>query len=173
MDINFTDLFKKESQDKFSISTEEVENTINNPSKSEEIAYEGLSLKFYTKANGDKLLLVLGREISNQITIDLAFRIKPDLDKKLAIFKPAQILEKLIDRFGLEVEIGETKSKFILANEISIKPGEASNLVKVNNSKNHLFTTSMFIKINEDKTKAQCALVFALDVDSYLEWIGK
>ncbi len=173
MDISFTDLFDKESRDKFGIPRQAVREAIETPSNSEEVLYQELQLEFYIKEiDKNQLLLVLARKIDSQIVVDLAFKIKEDLVKALKIHRPTSVFQKLIEKYGLVVVVGDVSQKFIMTQEIDIKPEQSINLVEVKNPDNHSFTTSMFVKINEDKTKAECALVFALDIDKYLEWIN-
>lgn len=173
MDIKFTDQFDKECRDKFGIPRQVVREAIETSSDSEEIIYKGLQLEFYTKEiDKNQLLLILARKTDSQIVVDLAFKIKEDLAKALKIRRPISILQKLIEKYGLVVVVGGVSRKFIVAQEINIKPEQTSKLLEVKNPDNHSFTASMFIKINEDRTKAECALAFALDVNRYLEWIN-
>ena len=81
-------------------------------------------------------------------------------------------MSALIKKYGLTVVVGSAATKLAIANDIDIKPDQASNLLEIKNPDNHSFLTSMFIKINENKTKAKCALVFALDSDEYLKWVS-
>ena len=172
MEVNFTELFDKESRDNFKISRESVREAIETPLNLEEIVYKGLRLQFFTKEiDNNRLLLVLARKVENKIVVDLAFQVKMGLAKALKIQQPTLVLQRLVEKYGLVVTVGNISRKFIIAQEIDLKPEQVTNLVKVKNPDNHSFVTSMDIKINKNKTKVECVLVFALDTDRYLDWI--
>jgi len=147
MEINFTDLFDKESRNKFGVSRELAREAILTPLSSEEIAYKGLQLQFFTKkTDANRFLLVLARKVDNKITVDLAFEVKANLAETLQIQQPTSVLQKLVEKYGLIVTIGNISKKIIIAQEIDLKPEQITSLVAIKNPDNHSFVTSMFIK---------------------------
>jgi hypothetical protein len=172
MEIVFTALFDDYCRDKFHIPRQLVRDAITNPLELHSTSYKGLKLNFYTKdIVGDELLLIIAREDNSKLVIDYTFRIKADLLKATDLQNPLTILQKFIERFGLNVVVGEQKSKFIFEEEINIQPNNAQNILNIENPNNHSFITSSFIKIDNSKTKIECAMVFALDVNDYQEWL--
>lgn len=171
MNIKFTDLFNKESREKFHIAESNVREAITNPTDSQEITYKGLSLLFTTKQLDQYTLLIFGRKDADEISVDLAFKIKPDLVKGAAIRKPMDLLQKLIERFGLVTSIGDLSQKLFIEQTIEIKQNAYTDIVKIANPDNHNFAQSMFIRINNSK-QVECAMAFAIDTTKYIEWIN-
>ncbi len=173
MNIVFTDQYDKESRNKFGIPRELVREAIQNPLNYEEIKYDGLTLLFITKEiDNEYMLLIIGNKNIDNISVDLAFRVKKDLDKTLKIQNPSSILKKLIEKCGLFIEIGNISQKLFIAQDIDIKAGQNINLFDVKNPDNHSFVSSVYIKINEDRSKLGCALLFAFDTEKYLDWVS-
>lgn len=171
MNINFSDYFKKESRDKLGIKEEMVRNAIQNPHETQTIEFKGLVLTFYlSKVKDNNMILILTKSDNNTINIEHALLIRKDLTKAIELKKPISILQELAEKFGLIINVGSYRGKFLFQEVIKINPAETTSLVKIENPDNHSFTQSMYLKISKEGL-AECALAFALDTDKYLQWI--
>lgn len=117
MKLKFTDLFKNECSNKFGIRPSHIENLIAQPDKSQNVILEGgQELKFYVKNISSVqlpyLLLAYGRMLNTELNIDMAFKIYPDFHSDLDSMMPVQILYELANRFGLDIQVGNLRSKF-------------------------------------------------------------
>ncbi len=178
MSIIFTEMFKKECQDKFQITEIQVEQTITSPNEKEAAKFDELELRFFAKQMlqaGDKYyLLVCTRWDGSNLLVDLAFRIPAELVDEAKTLKPIILLQQLALKFGLTIRVGQQLNKFIFGESIPIKPfDKPTELVEVINPENHSFMQGMFIKIEQqgDEKIANCALAYCIDTDRYLSWL--
>lgn len=175
----FTELFKRECQDRFQISEEMVSDVLQNPDAQQTINYESLRVELFSKrisySIDEQYLLVCTHTQDGDILIDFAFRLLTDLVHELRTTEPILLLQQFALRFGLTIHIGHELSKFILMAAIPINPkNTSSELVKVLNPQNHSFIQSFFIRISQQNatTVANCALAYCIDVDDYLAWLN-
>lgn len=179
MNIIFTDLFNKESRDKFQITEAQVQQAITSPDEQETANFDELELRLYVKqiphGGGKCYLLVCTRWDSGNLFVDLAFRILPELVDEAKTLSPIILLQQLAQKFGLTIRIGQQLNKFIFRERIPMKsPFEPTKLVEIINPDNHSFMQSIFIKIEQQggENIANCALAYCIDSDSYLSWLA-
>lgn len=172
MDVAFTDLFKKECGEKLGIVEDVVREVLKKPSGYKNINYKGLLLEFYIKDTNRFYTLVFGRKDQDQLEVDLALEIKKEFLEPKEVIEPTKALQKLIEKFGLDIKVGNYSGKIVVAQNINILPGQMSNLVSINNPDSHPFLSTIFIRVNEQMTIAECALAFVLDTKEYKEWLS-
>ena len=178
MEIIFTELFKKECQNKFQITGGQAKQVITSPDKQEVAKFDDLDLRFFVKKmpepEGEYYLLVCTCLEGGNLVVGLAFRILPELVEEVKTLEPIILLQQLALKFGLTIRVGQQLSKFIFRESISVKPSDKPvRLIEVLNPENHPFMQSMFIKIEQqgDVKIANCALAFCIDSDRYLSWL--
>lgn len=172
VNVTFTELFKKECKERFGITEGLVSEVLENPTGHEVIDYKDLSLEFDIKEVGGVYLLVISRKLGEQLEVFLGLKIRKDFIGEEMLSKPNNVLEKLVDRFGLDITIGNFSGKYAVAQDIKILPGQVSNLVSFKNPANHSFLSSMLIKVNNQMTEVECAQAFILDTDEYGRWLS-
>src|SRR3989304_6874653 len=119
VEINFSQLFDDECSSKFHISRSSARDCLENPDRIEKTNLDEYVLVFAIKAFNDKfLLLVVASEKKDELRVDSAYKIRLDLEKGITLRNPAYILEKLINKFGLEVKVGDQTRRFILCQKI-------------------------------------------------------
>jgi len=176
MGILFTDLFKKECQNKFQVTEAQVQQTITNPDRRQVVEFNGLKLGFFLKkqTEGKYYLLVCAHWEKGNLLVDLAFKILPSLVEEVKTLEPLVLLQQLALKFGLTIRIGKQLNKFIFRESIPLKPNDKpAKIVKILNPENHPFLQSIFIKIRQKgNTKvADCALAYCIDLERYSKWL--
>jgi len=181
MRIIFTESFKNECQNKFQITENQAKQAIANPDKQIVAKIDDLDIRFFVKRmlepKDDYCLLICTRSESNDLLVNLAFRILPELVKEVKTLDPIILLQWLALKFGLPIQIGQQIKKFIFRESIPIKASheqtKLEKLAKVFNPANHSFIQSMFIKIKQkgDIEVANCAIAFCIDLNRYLSWL--
>ncbi|HUD44418.1 MAG TPA: hypothetical protein VMR41_02655 [Patescibacteria group bacterium] len=165
-------MFETECKDKFGISHTMVKKALAGPLDSQEITYKGLDLLLTTKEiDTSNILIIIANREKNDLSIESAFKLRKDLMKDILIQKPLTIFQHFVEKFGLDIIIGDFSSKFILDETIDINPLQVMNIVNISNPQNHNFLQSMFIKINTAHTQVECAIAFAIDTIEYQAWI--
>jgi hypothetical protein len=100
----------------------------------------------------------------------------PDLcDRPLEEFTPLEIVERLAQRFGLMVTIGDKTGRFFLEEEISLPSNPRERLYKfqlfeLENLDNHPYVLPAAAAY-EDPV-ARVALGFCIDLARYEDWIN-
>jgi len=181
MRIIFTESFKNECQIKFQITENQAKHAIANPDKQVVTKIDDLELRFFVKRmfepKDDYCLLICTRSGSDDLLVNLAFRILPELVEEVKTLEPIILLQQLASKFGLPIQIGDQVNKFIFRESITIKPPyeqiEPATLVNVLNPANQPFIQSMFIKIEQKRNVkiANCAIAFCIDFYRYLSWL--
>lgn len=96
----------------------------------------------------------------------------PDLEPP----NPLILLQKLVERFGLSMKIGNQFNKFIMSEEI-VSPDntlDATEVIDIQNPKDHGFVNSFFIRVEKQKDTLliKCALAFVIDETEYMAWLN-
>jgi hypothetical protein len=157
MRIIFTESFKNECQNRFQITEDQAKQAITSPDTKKIVKIDDLDLRFFVKRmlepEGEYCLLICTRSGSDDLLVNLAFRILPELVEELKTLEPIILLQQLASKFGLPIQIGDQVNKFIFRESITIKPPyeqiEPATLVNVLNPANQPFIQSMFIKIEQ------------------------
>lgn len=178
MEIQFTDLFKSECSRKLGIRPSYARDAILNRDHVEFIRLDNeQQLVFFSKKvtlhRKEFYLIVCARQVKEDLQVDLAFKILPDLCPDHGQITPLYLLERLAERFGLNISIGKVTAKFILREKIPCSTEDPTRVVSIHNPDNHNFLQSMFLKITRGRISyADCAICFCIDNDLYRKWIG-
>lgn len=175
----FSELFKKECQDKFKISQTEVLKAIQKSDKMESVIFNGQKeLIFFLRfipAEQDFYMLVCAERRSQSLVIYWAFKIFADLCKEIRLLSPIQLLARFADAYGLPITIGSLTSKFIFAHRIEVSSSDPTRLISIHNPENHSLMNYLLLKVSQkDRTSfiADCALMFCIDTTRYINWIN-
>jgi len=178
MEIQFTDLFKKQCSQKFGIRPSHTRDAILNKDhvefitldKEQQLVYFSKKVTLLPK---EFYLVVCARQVKENLQVDLAFKILPDLCPDQGQITPLYLLERLAERFGLNISIGQVTAKFILRKQIPCRVEDPARVVSIHNPNNHAFLQSMYLKITRGRIPyADCAICFCIDTDLYRKWIG-
>lgn len=175
----FSELFKKECQDKFKISQTEVLKVIQKSDKTESVIFNGQKeLIFFLRfipSEQDFYMLVCAERGLQSLGIYWAFKIFADLCKEIHLLSPIQLLARFADAYGLPITIGSLTSKFIFAHRIEVSSSDPTRLISIYNPENYSLMNCLLLKVSQkDRTSfiADCALMFCIDTTRYINWIG-
>lgn len=175
----FSELFKKECQDKFHISQTNVIEAIQKSAKTESVIFNGQKeLIFFLRfipSERDLYMLVCAERELQSLVIYWAFKIFTDLCKEIHLLSPIQLLARFADTYGLPVTIGNLTSKFIFTHRIEVSSTDPAHIISIRNLENHSFMNCSLLKVSKkDRNSfiADCALVFCIDTTRYINWIG-
>jgi hypothetical protein len=112
------------------ITRNQANSVIALPDKSEVIEYAGLFLQFFTKHFPDSRppfhVLVVAQQMPNrQPTLMYAMKVFEGFCDGLAELSPSELLQKIADRFGCEIQIGNAGKRLYLEESIESVPNEA------------------------------------------------
>lgn len=176
--IIFSELFKNECECKLQIIEDQVRQVIANPDETETVKFDDLELIFFIKKlphlESENFILVCSHLKDENLLVDLAFRILPELVDEIKTIQPIILLQELALKFGLTIRIGQQHNKFIFRESISLKSSQdLKKLIEIMNPYNHSFMQSIFIKINQKGNIkiANCALAYCIDSDKYMAWL--
>lgn len=178
MEIQFKDSFKKEYSDKFGIRPSHARDAILNKDHVEFIRLDNeQQIVFFSKKvtlpRRELYLVVCTRQVKENLQVDFAFKVLPDLCSDRDQITPLYLLEKLAERFGLDISIGEVTAKFILRKQIPCSIEDPTRVVSVHNPDNHDYLQNMYFKITRGRIPyVDCAICFCIDTDLYRKWIG-
>lgn len=170
MNIIFSDLFKQNTRDLFKISESSARDVIEHPTDTQKIDYKDLSLTLYSKViNENLLILLLTEEKDGNCIVSFGFKIKPDLSKAVFIKRPINILQDLMQKYGLTVNVGGKAMKIFLSETVDLPASGSVNIINVENPQNHSFIQNFLMKVNEKE--AELGLGFVLDTTEYIQWL--
>lgn len=116
---------------------------------------------------GDRewVLLVSGRVSDEVFTPDVAFKVPPDIaGTSGALNPPLEILQNIVERFGLPLTIGRRIAKFIANERIVVPSIEEARKPSIQNAGN----VPLFISWKSRAViQADCDLCFAIDLNAY------
>lgn len=178
MIIIFTEFFKNECQNKLQITDDQIKQIITNPDREQVVKSNNLELKFFVKRmvepEGEHYFLVCTRSEGDNLLVDLAFIILPELVQEAKTLQPIILLQELALKFGLTIRVGQQLNKFILKESIPIQLNdEVNKLVEIVNPENHSFMHSMIFKIRQtgDIKIADCSIAYCIDSNKYMSWL--
>lgn len=179
MNIQFRETFDHFSKEKYGIKTGQAKRVIRHPDKHQGVKFDhGLILKFFSGQIPltKHYLLVYGTVEGDDLVVNGAFRLLADFRTDVETCTPVQLLEKFVDRFGLEVSVGRLRSKFFFNQQVVIdEEVEVTKIVSFENPHNHSLASEMMIKIDEetDRKIFTCAMVFCLDTTAYTQYLKR
>jgi hypothetical protein len=146
------------------------------PDRTQRISWNGLIVDIHAKACGGRLDVVGVAVTKEPWRVMFALEAYPDLcDRPLGELTPVQIVERLADRFGLMVTIGNRSGRFFLEEEIPL-PGDSRKqwyrpqLFELENVENHPFVLPA--AATREDLVARVALGFCIDLARYGDWIN-
>lgn len=175
MNIYFSDKFNEEAEN-FEIRRSHVEQVIENPAKTEDLEFDGLSLEFYTRrvseAKVPHYLWVEGkREEDGGLTVFAAYKIPTDLHPDMESLTPLEMLRLFLERFGLKVRIGDLEDTLIMKKIVPIEP-EKPDQIQFKDS-GTLGSGSAWVKLEENDGQwvAKSALAYTVNYEDYMDWL--
>jgi len=175
----FSDLFKREFQNRFDISQADVIETIEKFDKDESIIFnKHKELLFFTHqihSKRDFFILVCAERKDRSLIIYWAFKIFIDLCQEIQLLSPIQLLARFANIYGLPISIGKLTSNFIFIHKIKVNSSDPIHFVSINNPKNHSFINCFLLKVFQADRNlfiADCALVFCINTTRYINWIS-
>ena len=131
----------------------------------------GFYLKRYTSQEKAYYLLVCTREPKpNRINVTSAFKITNQLVPDVDEIAPIQIIQRLVEKFGENVRIGDQTRKFFYREMIPIRP--RTRLIGIPPTPmGHEIVVSQYVLINSKSNNILCALVYAINYTRYKEWL--
>ena len=95
-----------------------------------------------------------------------------DLHPQLAAKSPLEILALIVEGIGLELRVGETRSKLILNQRILVSKGRPERLVRVLSYRRS--EDQWIWKLDAGPSMvANCALCFSIDIDAYRRYLRR
>jgi hypothetical protein len=142
-----------------------------NPDQTHVLIWEGLEIRLFLKAATKFTDVVAVQWTPQPRMVSFAMRTFPSLcDTPLGDFTPLQLVERVAEKYGLEVTIAEKKGKFFLCEKLDMPKGvPGTQLTQVTNPNNHEFVQSFFIKVTPPVVSV--ALAFCLDTREYGNWL--
>ena len=180
MNTVFTELFNSECKDRFNISVERIQEALRIPDAQQIIKLDNLELNFFIKkgdalSNNNRSLLVCSRKENDNLLVDVAFEVPPELIDSETNLEPIIILQKFVQKFGLMMRIGNQFNKFIFKETISVDTDclDTAKLIVIINPSNHSFMQQAFIKLDqkEDKKILNCSLAYCIDTREYCAYL--
>lgn len=167
MEIKFLSTFTQHYSDPFKIRPEHVRQALQTRDSVELVKYLGLQLViFYKRLDLPKrkyYLLSGGTQQNDQIEIHFAFKIPNDILNET----PLLLLQNFIQRYGVDITIGKKTAKFFLKETIAINSMIPQEFLKIQSTGNYV--SNLMFMIENNPPRANCALVFCINTDIYLE----
>lgn len=171
------DSFKNICSETFGIRSSHVLDAVKSPNNVEVIKVNGLNLRVYLKhitLTRPPISLVIIERVANETkTIDFALKAYANLTSDIYVKTPLEIIELIAERFGLYIQIGQKRAKFIIHEKIPIdRAQEKIRVAEGANPKNHNFVQQFYCKIEVGPPMVMnCALCYCLDIDDYVSWL--
>jgi hypothetical protein len=111
---------------------------------------------------------------TGDLVIDLAVRIRPGMfDASLEELSPLGMLEAFVEKFGVEVRVGEEKRKLFREVTVPIQEGATmQEAIAVDFPKKHSVFGTAMIGVRTDPHRLEILMLFAIDTFIYAEWLN-
>lgn len=171
-----SEFVQKECLQPFGLNKHHVLAAVCVPDQSDEIQDDGLQVfirsKWILDAAPPYYMVAIERVEEKKPQIDLVVKIYPDLVDQMEDFSPTQMLEALVNRFGVDVQIGLETSRFFWQTRIPLRNNQDIKLIESSIPATHSSIQRMYLKIDAGPPPiANCALCFALDTTAYITWL--
>ena len=162
------------------ITEEEITKAMENPIHTEKFEHLGLKLFFCLLNYSDDYFLLAETKIAPRTgdkVLSQVFKLRRSFIEKAQTTNPIVLLEMFIDRFGVEVQIGDFHNKFIIREAVPIPqmrhPNEFTRFLRIKAPKKAKISQSMYVNFQKSGTwiVVQCALVYAINLSDYKNWI--
>lgn len=182
--IQFESLFE-EFASHTGISRSHAQDVVRNPDKAQQLVHEEASFRLSVKrvrvSGRDFFLLVASHMIQGQPYITWALKLLPDLATCLEGMSPLDMLRKFTARFGVDMTVGTTTSRFI---EYATADSYGGGTVRGFSFGNPLEYAICHVPIgrkvvcfgwfrpHDPPRRHEAGWLFAVDVSLYRQWIG-
>lgn len=175
MQINFSKTFLEQFSQKLDIRPKHAEDAIQHKDQVEVMVVGDLRIAMFLKRvilpNREFTLLVGGRQVADNLTVEFAFKVLPSLYSGESA-TPLSVLRKLADRFGLDLTIGSVTSKFVIKQQIICNNLDPTTLVSLRTQGKPSFVQVLYLKpVAASPPYVDCALCFCINTDEYGKWI--
>lgn len=152
MNIVFTQTFDVVFNKKFGIRPRHVKSVVNKPDQQIPVTFfEDLEIVFYCKkiesGKTPFYLLVHGHIKDNDLIIDSAWRIYPDIHPDIEHLNPLQMLHLFTQTYGLELTIAETTDRLHFKQEFIVSDISEAQIMQIHNPNNVPCMASTFFKV--------------------------
>lgn len=178
--IAFSQAFDKVGRGMLHLNPRHVQEAVEKHTSADEIRLGSeMRIVIFLKANFSPAtghhLLIHAVERADTIHVHDGLRVKNDLGPGIAEARPAEVLRRLAERFGHEIVIGKEQRRFYLNDKVraSDNPfesvGRIIGMPPVETMLNALYAQRVE---EEDGAYVLCALGYAIDLPSYVAWLG-
>jgi hypothetical protein len=177
MRVKLSDLYKQECHDRFRLKFADVKATVTSPAAEQTIIYERYCLSLFLSSELDdgSFILAIADFQQDTLTIQLAFRLLPDIITDLKSSRPLGVLKILVDRFGIPFTIGTETKKLFIKEEIALADANPAfqQLFTVPHSLAHsgILFASIRPASKPNNPALSCCLAFCIDSHLYTSWI--
>jgi hypothetical protein len=171
-------MFRDICSDRFGLRTRHAEEALDKPAASSKIKADGIEIRICSQpvpADPPYTLVVLASEKKpGEVEIDFAFKVYPDLAPDPARATPLQLTRALAERFGVEIQIGDKKSKCFVEDKITVQDVDPRRYVRIANEQNHRLAPLTYLRTESHGAhrRASAVLCFAIDVTAYESWLS-
>jgi len=176
--VRATQMFKDICSDRLGIRPRHAEDALAQPAATSKIKAEGIEIKICTQAipsDPPYTLVVLASEKKpGDVEIDFAFKVYPELEPDPARATPLQLVRKLVERFGVDLQIGDKRAKLFVEDKITVEEVDPRRYVRIVNEQNHRLAPLTYLRTESHGAhrRASCVLCFAIDITAYEPWLA-
>lgn len=158
------------------VSERDVENTIKGPDEVKKIPLEmGRQLVFFIKKiDNNYNLLVDTKWEGDKCIVISALKIPNNFIQEIGSKEPLIVLEKLANKIGLTIRVGQNEEKFIAGESFPIVSGGSHDIVQILNPNNHSFINSMLMRdrVEGGERYVDVQIAYCIDIVEYRKWIN-
>jgi hypothetical protein len=176
--INFTPDCVTESLAMVGLTTWQVRNAVLQPTGAQSINADGFGLELFTKQvtikQRENLILVIGRCECDRLVVAMVLVCPGDWIDNDSTIPPLTVLERLVDRVGVECDAGGLRGKLLLGQEVIMQePNQRLDVRTIGAGQGRRLICSHTKPSNDpSKRKHKVGLCFAIDVDEYQKAIA-
>jgi len=176
MKIDFPKDFQQELEGKINVRAEDVFDTLQSPDKTDRVSMRDLELHFalkrFPQLPEPYFLLAYGKKEEDQLQVNMAWKLRPDLHPEIERISPLNLLETFARKYGLALTIGSKTSPFFSEESVYLSQEEWERGVRVQSPKEHQYVQQTYLRteIDDRGRRLDCALAYCIDIDRYREW---
>lgn len=170
--LNFTPKCVERALPVAGLTTWQVHETVLQATASQQVNAEGFGLQLFTKTIGEvgqqRLVLAITRSEPDRMLIGMVLVCRPEWIDNDFTTPPLTVLDRLIDRFGVECEVGNLRGKLLLGREaLGSEPGQPLRVRPMRGRPEAVMTCAHIKAIESSPTRHRVGLCFAIDLDRY------